>query len=244
MSNNNLKFSIVIPVYNEEKNIPFLYDSIRKVMGNIMEGGYEIIFVNDGSQDETFGVLNTIASESSDLIIVNLNKHRGQSIAMQAGFDIAKGGLIITMDGDLQNDPVDIPALFYKMKEGYDIVCGWRYKRNDSGVRMFLSIVSSVIRRIIFRETIHDPGCTLRIFKKEVLRNVFMFNGAHRFFTLIMVKLGYKVGEIKVVHHRRKFGKSKYSIYHKFIHGIVVFIKFFMFDIHALLEKGESVKNK
>ncbi|MBU1997922.1 MAG: glycosyltransferase family 2 protein [Candidatus Omnitrophota bacterium] len=236
MPDNKVKFSVVIPVYNEEKSILPLHDSLCNIMDKMREN-YEIIFVNDGSQDKTRHILNGLFVKSLHLLVVNFNKNRGQSLAMQAGFDVAKGEFIITIDGDLQNDPSDIPLMFHKINQGYDVVCGWRYKRHDPRIRVFLAMLSSVIRKIVFREVIHDPGCTLRIFKKDAVKDIFLFTGTHRLFALIMSRLGYKLGEVKVIHHKRKFGNSKYSIYTKIIDGVAIFIKFCLFDMQKLMHR-------
>lgn len=236
-----LKFSIVIPIYNEEETVVPLYLSLKRVMDR-MEQSYEIIFVNDGSTDNSLGVLNSIDSKPANLIIVNLNKHSGQSAALQAGFDIAEGELIITMDGDLQNDPEDIPKLLEKMKEGFDVVCGWRYNRIDPFSKVFPSKIASTFLRIITRENIHDFGCTLRIFKKEILKNVYLSGGMHRFFVLIMFKLGYKIGEVKVKHYPRRFGCSKYNISNRLLQCLIDSMRILLFDIKKLM-KRKSNKN-
>lgn len=230
-----LKFSIVIPIYNEEDSIRNLYFSLKEAMETI-GGPYEIIFVNDGSKDNSQDMLDNIEAKPSGLIIVSLNKRSGQSSAMQAGFDIARGEFIITMDGDLQNDPKDIPKLIDAINEGYDIVCGWRKNRKDPYAKLFASRIARAIRRAIFNERVHDPGCTLRILKRDILQNVYLFKGAHRFFTLIMLKLGYKLGEIEVEHHPRRFGRSKYNISNRLFEGIVTTLLFSLFDIKSLMK--------
>ena len=241
-----MKFSIVIPIYNEEETIIPLYSSLRHAMKK-MGQFYEIIFINDGSTDSSLDMLKSINLESAHLVhlvIVNLNKHSGQSIAMQAGFDTAGGELIITMDGDSQNDPEDIPKLLNKMNEGYDIVCGWRYNRRDSWSKVFISKIASAMFRIITKENIHDFGCTLRIFKKEVLKNVYLSIGMHRFFILIMSKLGYKVAEVKVKHHPRRFGRSKYNIRNRLLECLIDSMRISLFDIHRLMKRKSDYQIK
>lgn len=233
---NMIKISVVIPIYDEEGSIRKLYLSLIKVMARL-GAPYEIIFVNDHSKDRSLEVLNSLDLQPSNLTIVNLKEHSGQSMALQAGFNIVQGELIVTMDADLQNDPEDIPNLLCKINEGYDVVCGWRYNRKDPFTKLLVSRISRVIRRIVFKEKVHDPGCTLRIFKKDVLKDISLFKGAHRFFTLIMLRQRYKIGEIRVKHHRRKFGKSKYNINNRLFEGIITFIKFFLFDVNYLMRK-------
>jgi glycosyltransferase involved in cell wall biosynthesis len=205
-----------------------------------MGQSYEIVFVNDGSTDSSLDILKSINFESAHLVhlvIVNLNKHSGQSIAMQAGLDAAGGELIITMDGDLQNVPEDIPKLLDKLNEGYDVVCGWRYNRKDPWDKVFISKIASVLRRILTKESIHDFGCTLRIFKKDVLKNVYLSAGMHRFFTLVMSKLGYKVAEVKVKHHPRRFGRSKYNIHNRLLECLIDSMRISLFDIRELMKR-------
>jgi glycosyltransferase involved in cell wall biosynthesis len=238
-----LKFSIVIPIYNEEQSIVPIYLSLRRVMER-MEQSYEVIFVNDGSSDRSAQVLNSIDLKPPNLTIVNLNKHSGQSAAMQAGFDVAEGELIITIDGDLQNEPGDIPNLLDKMKDGYDVVCGWRYDRKDPWGKLLASNIACTLRRIITKEDIHDFGCGLRIFKKEVLRDIYLSSGMHRFFTLITSRLGYKTGEIKVKHCPRRYGISKYNIHNRLRQCIMDTIRILLFDIHQLMKCRSSYQIK
>jgi glycosyltransferase involved in cell wall biosynthesis len=231
-----LRFSVVIPIYNEEDSITPLVFSLKKVMDELGET-YEIIFVDDGSKDGSLNVLKSANLRRSNLVIIDLKKHSGKFSALQAGFDISRGELIITMDGDLQNDPRDIPRILDKIKEGYDFVCGWRYNRKDPWGKLLVSKIARNLRKIIFDEDIHDPGCALRVFKKETLKEVFLFRGAHRFISLIMVKLGFKVGEIKVEHYPRRFGKSKYNIHNRLFETIICFALFFLFEIHRLMRR-------
>lgn len=217
--------SVIIPVYNEEKSVKPLYASLKNVMSALGEP-YEIIFVNDASDDKTREALKALEADSPNSVIISLEEHKGQSAAMQAGFDAARGELIITLDGDLQNDPEDIPNLLEKMKEGYDVVCGWRHERKDPLLKRISSGIAVFARRTFTKEKIHDVGCTLRAFKRDVLKNVYLSGSMHRFFTLIMLKSGYKIGEIKVRHHPRKFGKSKYNIRNRLFEGLAGLIRF------------------
>lgn len=233
----------MIPIYNEEQSIIPLYFSLKNVMDKIGQT-YEIIFVNDGSTDSSLDKLKGINLSPAQLVIVNLKKHSGQATAMQAGFDIAQGELIITMDGDLQNDPKDIPNLLGKMKEGYDVVCGWRYDRKDPWSKVFVSKVTSNLMRLVTNKNIHDFGCTLRIFKRGILENVYLFRGMHRFFTLIMSKLSYKIGEVKVRHHPRRFGSSKYNICDRLPGCIIDSMCILLFGIHRLMKRKSDYQIK
>ncbi len=232
-----LKFSLVIPVYNEKESVAILYMSLRRVMDRLRQA-YEIIFVDDCSIDGTFEALSGIDLRPANLIVAGLSKHSGQSIAMQAGFDIAQGEWIITMDGDLQNDPEDIILLREKMIKGdYDIVCGWRYERKDPLNKLLVSKIACALRRAITKENIHDFGCSFRIFKRVVLNNVYFSTGMHRFFVLIMHKLRYKIGEIKVKHNPRRFGKSKYNLYNRLFECLIDFTRILLFDTRKALKR-------
>lgn len=236
-----LKFSVVIPIYNEEESVIRLYSSLKDVMDRIGQS-YEIIFVNDGSKDKSFEVLNSIDPKPASLVIVNLKKRCGQSTALQTGFDIACGELIITMDGDLQNDPEDIPKLLDKMKRGYDIVSGWRYDRKDPRRKILASKIANITRRIIVKEKIHDVGCTFRIFKRRVLRDVYLSNGLHRFFTLIMARKGYNITETIINHRPRKFGRAKYNICDRLFKGLIDFTRILLLDMHSLVRRKPNYK--
>lgn len=231
----------MIPIYNEEESIRPLYFSLRNVMDKLGQS-YEIIFVNDGSNDKTLEILCSIDAESTNLVTVDLKKHSGKSQAMQSGFDTAQGELIITMDGDMQYDPNDIPWLLEKVREGNDAVCGWRYKRKGPWIKKISSKIAVTVRRLITGERLHDPACNLAIFKKKILKNVYLSKGMHRFLMLIVLKLGYKVGEVKIKHHPRRFGKSKYNIRNRLFQGIVDLVRLSLFDIHQLIKRKSECK--
>ena len=239
---NNVKFSVVVPVYNEEESILPLCSSLKRVMSNLKEE-YEVI-INDSSQDQSLKVLTSVDFKPADFIIVDIKDRSGQSCALQSGFDIARGEIIITMDGDLQNDPNDIPKLLDKIKEDYDIVCGWRYHRKDPWDKIFISKIANYFRRVIAKEKIHDVGCTLRVFKKEALKDVYLSWCMHRFFTLIMSRLGYKITEVNVIHCHRRFGRSKYNLHNRLFEGLAGLCYFLFCDIHRVVTKKANYKIK
>jgi len=214
--------SIIVPFYNEEKSIEILYASLKNTMERL-DQSYEIIFVNDGSSDMTLNALNNLVLKTKDLIVCTLPQHMGKSIALQKGFDIAKGELIITLDGDLQDVPEEIPKLLHEMQKGYDMVCGWRHKRKDSFMKIFVSGIANALRRVISGENIHDVGCSLRVFKRGILKDIHLSGGMHRLFTLIVKRAGYKIGEVKINHCHRKFGRSKYNFTGRLFEGIIDF---------------------
>jgi glycosyltransferase involved in cell wall biosynthesis len=205
--------SIVIPVFNEEKNLPELYEEITHSCKKL-DLSYKIIFVDDGSWDSSFPVLRSIQEEDLKVKVIRLRKNFGQTAALSAGFDYAKGDIIITLDADLQNDPQDFALLIEKIREGYDIVSGWRKKRKD---RLFTRrIPSAMANWLISRIThikLHDFGCTLKAFRKEVIKNINLYGELHRFIPAIASNIGVSIAEVEVNHRPRKHGKSKYTVF-------------------------------
>src|SRR5271157_627367 len=203
--------SVIIPIYNEVDNIPALYAELTEALKNF-QCTYEILFIDDGSTDGSFELLCDMCSRFGRLKVVRFNRNYGQSAAMSAGFDLACGDYVITMDGDLQNDPADIPRLLEKMSEGYDVVCGWRANRKDSPEKKIFSKISNLLRSNLIGEKIHDSGCTLRAYKGECIKDIEVFGESHRYIPAMMRFNGYNVGEIKVNHRERPHGKSKYGL--------------------------------
>lgn len=210
MVNNKMDVSVVIPTYNEEENVNILYSQISDILKKINKS-YEIIFVDDGSKDKTFQKLSDLNKKDKNVKIIKFRKNFGQTAAMDAGFKAAKGDIIIAMDADLQNDPKDIPLLLNKIKEGYDVVSGWRKDRKDSFSKKIVSRCADLLRKIIFNDRIHDSGCTLKAYKKECFKDLNLYGEMHRFIPAILKWRGFKIGEVVVKHHARKFGKTKYG---------------------------------
>jgi len=207
-----VNISVVIPIYNEEENITLLYDELSGVMSSL-GCDYEILFVDDGSSDSTLSILKSIQTADRNVVVVQFRKNFGQTAAMSAGFDYARGEIIITMDGDLQNDPHDIPRLIDKISEGFDVVTGWRYERKDAFVsRRLPSIIANKIISWTTGVALHDYGCTLKAFRKEVIKNINLYGEMHRFIPAIASGMGISFTEIKVNHRARRFGSSKYGI--------------------------------
>jgi len=204
--------SLVIPLYNEGPNLTPLYESTRKIL-DTLHYSWELIFVDDGSTDGGPEVLRGIADKDPAVRVLTFERNAGQSAAFHAGIRKARGALVITMDADLQNDPSDIPGLLQVMEEGdCELVCGWRQKRNDPWVKRISSRVANFIRNRLTHESIHDTGCSLKVFKKDALNQINFFNGMHRFFPTLMKMHGFKVREAAVNHRHRRFGQSKYNI--------------------------------
>jgi len=208
---NKMDLSIVIPAYNEEKNIEPLYNELKEVLHSLNKE-YEIIFIDDGSSDATFENIRKLHDKDKKVKIIKLRRNFGQTSAMDAGFKAASGKIIIAMDADLQNDPKDIPKLLNKINESYDVVCGWRKKRKDPLTKHITSRIANILRRLIINDKIHDSGCTLKAYKKECFEDLDLYGEMHRFIPALLKWKGFKITEIIVNHRARKFGKTKYSI--------------------------------
>ncbi len=207
--------SVVVPLYNEEGNVGKLHKKIVTACDKL-GCAYEVIFVDDGSTDQT-------AQECADLsplTFVQFRKNFGQTAAFDAGFKQARGDVIVTMDGDLQNDPADIGTVLAKMDEGFDVVSGWRYKRKDSFSKKLSSRAADKLRKILLKDSIHDSGCSLKAYNAQALKSVDLFGEMHRFIPALLELDGYAVGEVKVTHHPRVHGVTKYN-WKRGVKGIV-----------------------
>jgi len=206
------ELSAIVPVYNEEESIPHLCTRLFATLDGLGKT-FELICVDDGSQDGSLSVLKSIAATRPELKIVAFRRNSGQTAAMMAGIDHASGDIIVTIDADLQNDPDDIPALLAKLDEGYDVVSGWRKDRQDAAIRR--NFVSRVANRVISRISgvdLHDYGCTLKAYRRDVIKDVRLYGEMHRFIPIYAAWMGACVHEMPVRHHPRKFGKSKYGL--------------------------------
>jgi glycosyltransferase involved in cell wall biosynthesis len=204
--------SVIVPIYNEQESVAPLCEALFSVLDGIGKR-FEVICVNDGSNDQSAAELQKIAAVRNELKIVNFRRNYGQTAAMMAGIDYATGDIIVSIDADLQNDPRDIPLLLAKMDEGFDVVSGWRKDRQDAAIRR--NFVSRVANRIISRISgvhLHDFGCTLKAYRRDVVKDVRLYGEMHRFVPIYASWMGARVCEIPVRHHERKFGKSKYGL--------------------------------
>ncbi len=207
-----MDLSLVVPIYNEEENIPLLYAEIKEVLDET-SFSYELICVDDGSSDRSVAVLEQLNREDDRIVVIELRRNFGQTAAMSAGFDHARGDIIITMDGDLQNDPHDIPAMVEKLNDGYDVVTGWRHDRKDPFIsRKLPSMLANKLISWITGVGLHDYGCTLKAFRHEVTENIRLYGEMHRFIPAIASGMGISFTEVKVNHRARRFGTSKYGI--------------------------------
>jgi glycosyltransferase involved in cell wall biosynthesis len=207
-----IEVSIVIPLYNEEENVDLLYTSLKEVVRTLNKET-EIIFIDDGSTDRTFELLSKLKQFDSSVKVIRFTRNFGQSAAMSAGFDYAMGDIIITMDGDLQNDPRDISLLLERIEEGYDIVSGWRANRQDKTIsRKLPSKIANWLIGLITGVKLHDSGCSLKAYRSNVIKNVRLYGEMHRFIPALASSIGARVTEVKVNHSPRKYGRSKYGI--------------------------------
>lgn len=205
-----IHYTIIIPFYNEEDNVAMMIEKVAGVVERLT-GNYEIIAIDDGSSDNTFKMLKSQRCKWPELRIIKFRRNFGQTPAMQAGIDHARGDVIITMDGDLQNDPEDIPALLEKMKEGYEVVSGWRKNRKDNILRCIPSIVANILLRWVTGVKIHDNGCSLKVYNAAILKKVRLYSEMHRFIAAFAFLRGAKITELVVRHHPRTRGQSKYG---------------------------------
>jgi glycosyltransferase involved in cell wall biosynthesis len=207
-----LDLSVVVPLYNEEESLPQLVEQLLSALRTSGER-FELVLVNDGSSDHTAEVLERLSREIPELVGVLLRKNYGQTAAMAAGFDVSQGEVIVSLDGDLQNDPADIPMLLSKLREGYDLVSGWRHQRQDAALQRKLP--SKLANRLIGRVTgvrLHDYGCSLKAYRREVLADMRLYGELHRFLPALAFIEGARITEVKVNHRARQFGSSKYGI--------------------------------
>lgn len=224
-SQTNPAISVVIPLFNEEENLPVLQ---RELAAALAEFSHEIVFVDDASRDGTRARIR----RGPEVRVLEFEKNAGQSAAMYAGIHAARGGVIVLLDGDLQNDPADIPKLLAEIDRGFDLVCGYRAKRKDTLVKKITSRVANFVRSRFTRDGVRDTGCTLKAMRRECAQTLVPFYGMHRFIPALVKGAGYKLVEIPVNHRPRKFGVSKYSLGNRAIKATVD-----MFGVRWLLSR-------
>jgi glycosyltransferase involved in cell wall biosynthesis len=204
--------SIVIPVYNEEESLPLLYENLVSTLTTI-DYDYEIIYVDDGSHDASFALLEQLAQQDTQVKVIKFTRNYGQTAALAAGIDHAQKEAVIFLDADLQNDPSDIPMMLTKLNEGYDIVSGWRKQRQDHWLtRILPSQIANWIISKVTKVHLHDYGCTLKIYRREVLQGYRLYGEMHRFLPAYAAQVGARIVEVPVKHHPRRHGQSKYGL--------------------------------
>lgn len=239
----HIDYSVVVPVMNEEQNVRLLYESIKKAFHR-MPGRHEIIMVDDGSTDRTYVILRELHQADRALKVVKFRRNFGQSAAMAAGFEAARGRVVISMDGDLQNDPADIPAMVAKLEEGYDIVAGWRKNRKDKMlIRKVPSKIANRIIRFFTGVPLHDTGCSLKVYRAEIIKRIRLYGEMHRFIPALARIEGARIAEMVVTHHPRKFGRSKYNLTRTFkvimdLTTLNLFIKYLRRPVHFFAKVG------
>ena len=207
-----MDLSIVVPLYNEEENVEPLYAQLKAALERVGQE-YEIIIVDDGSTDGSFDVLKRLHEGNERLKVIRFRRNFGQTAAFAAGFDRSQGEVVITMDADLQNDPADIPLLLEKIEEGYDVVSGWRLHRQDPFLtRRLPSMIANWLISQVTGVHLHDYGCSLKAYRREVVKNVQLYGELHRFIPAIANWMGVSVAEVPVRHYARRFGRSKYGL--------------------------------
>lgn len=205
-----VELSIVIPVHNEEKNVEELHEKLIKVLSSLKKN-YEIIFVDDGSMDNTFENLLRIHEKDKNVKVIQFRKNFGKATALSVGFKHANGDIVITMDGDLQDDPEEIPNFINKINEGYDVVVGWKFQRKDPITKTLPSKIFNTLTAHLTKVKIHDFNCGFKAYRKDVTANIEIYGELHRYIPALAYWKGYRIAEIKVKHHARKHGKSKYG---------------------------------
>jgi glycosyltransferase involved in cell wall biosynthesis len=199
------QISVIVPVYNEEENVPILQAELRAALRGI---DHEFIFVDDGSADRTVERIEA----APNLRVIRFEKNAGQSAAMYAGLQAARGAILVLIDGDLQNDPADIPKLLSEISQGADLVCGYRAQRRDTRVKRLTSRIANAVRSRYTRDGVRDTGCTLKAMRRECVSALVPFKGMHRFIPALIKDAGYRLVEIPVNHRPRRFGETKYGL--------------------------------
>lgn len=204
------KISIVIPLFNEQGSLKELNEQIIKVMST-MDYSYEIIYIDDGSTDQSFEELIKIKNNNKNIILIQFRRNFGKAAALSAGFEETTGDLVITMDADLQDEPSEIPNLINKIEEGYDLVSGWKQSRKDPFIKIISSSIFNSTISILSGIKLHDFNCGFKIYKQEVIKSIEVYGELHRFLPVLANQKGFKIGEVKISHNKRKFGESKYG---------------------------------
>jgi dolichol-phosphate mannosyltransferase len=227
---NSPTLSVVVPLYNEEANLPILQEELRIALSGL---DYEVVFVDDGSVDRTAERIEP----AGNIRVIRFEKNSGQSAAIYAGLTAARGATVVIIDGDLQNDPVDIPKLLAEIARGADLVCGYRVKRQDTLVKRATSRIANAVRSRYTKDGVRDTGCTLKAMRRECASALFPFKGMHRFIPALVKAAGYRLVEIPVNHRPRRFGQSKYGLGNRALRATID-----MFGVRWLLSRRLNYK--
>ena len=216
-SNDKIDLSVVIPLYDEAENLSPLFARLREELGKL-DLNWEVIFVDDGSDDDSLARLREIKAASDRVKIIQFRRNFGKSAALSAGFKLVRGDKVVIMDADLQDDPEEMPAFIAKLEEGYDLVSGWKYKRRDPLSKRLPSKLFNLVTSLFSGLRLHDFNCGLKIYRREVVKEIQMYGERHRFIPVLAHMSGFRVGELPVKHHPRRHGRSKFGAY-RFIAG-------------------------
>jgi dolichol-phosphate mannosyltransferase len=227
---NSPTLSVVVPLYNEEANLPILQEELRVALSGL---DYEVVFVDDGSVDRTAERIEP----AGNIRVIRFEKNSGQSAAIYAGLTAARGATVVIIDGDLQNDPADIPKLLAEIARGADLVCGYRVKRQDTLVKRATSRIANAVRSRYTKDGVRDTGCTLKAMRRECASALFPFKGMHRFIPALVKAAGYRLVEIPVNHRPRRFGQSKYGLGNRALRATID-----MFGVRWLLSRRLNYK--
>jgi Glycosyltransferases involved in cell wall biogenesis len=227
---NSPAFSVIVPLYNEEANLPILQEELRVALSGL---DYEIIFVDDGSVDRTAERIKA----AGNIRVIRFEKNSGQSAAIYAGLTASRGATVVVIDGDLQNDPADIPKLLAEIACGADLVCGYRVKRRDTVVKRLTSRIANAVRSRYTKDGVRDTGCTLKAMRRECVSALFPFKGMHRFIPALVKAAGYQLVEVPVNHRPRRFGQSKYGLGNRALRATID-----MFGVRWLLSRRLNYK--
>jgi glycosyltransferase involved in cell wall biosynthesis len=222
-----MEYSLIIPVYNEEESIRPLYKGLAAIL---TKGTYELIFIDDGSSDDSGRIISALKQDNPAIVSIGFPRNLGQANAFQEGFKQAQGEIIITIDADLQYDPRDIPRLITKLKQGFDVVCGWRKVRNDSLRINLFSKLANTVRRLFVGEKIHDVNCSLRAYRAKLIREINLPGNLYYMLTAILAGQGAKITEIEVKHFPRRYGRSKFGLFRRlFLFNVGLIIQFWRY---------------
>jgi dolichol-phosphate mannosyltransferase len=227
---NSPSLSVVVPLYNEEANLPILKEELRVALSGL---DYEVIFVDDGSVDRTAEHIET----AGNIRVIRFEKNSGQSAAIYVGLTAARGATVVIIDGDLQNDPADIPKLLGEIARGADLVCGYRTKRQDTLIKRATSRIANAVRSRYTKDGVRDTGCTLKAMRRECASALFPFKGMHRFIPALVKAAGYRLVEVPVNHRPRRFGQSKYGLGNRALRATID-----MFGVRWLLSRRLNYK--
>jgi len=243
MIEHSVDISVLAPAYNERECLPQLCRALNETLGS-MGKSYEIIIVDDGSTDDSLSILKGLKGEIAQLRVLSLSPRSGQTAAMEAGFEVARGKYVVTIDADLQNDPADIPAMIELLEaDKADLITGHRHKRQESRLRLFSTKVANGVRNLLLHESVADSACSLKAYKREIIPRLKLFDGLHRFLTSIVRMNGFRVLEIPVSHRPRTKGKAKYGMWNRVFRSLRAAFAIRWMQRHTLIYEVKELED-